>query len=59
VSDDRKAPELRRLAPDGSVEEALTVSGTTHVAGVESDREGGFWCGGAGGTIVHVRRGGS
>ena len=32
------------------------MNGTTHIAGVESDGEGGFWCGGAGGKLLYVRR---
>ena len=54
--DDEKTAELRRLAPDGTVEEILTVKDTTHIAGVESDREGGFWCGGTAGKVLRVRR---
>jgi outer membrane protein assembly factor BamB len=55
VSDDAGPPELRRLAADGTVEEALTVTGATHVAGIESDGDGAFWCGGEGGTLRLVR----
>jgi outer membrane protein assembly factor BamB len=55
VSDDKEAPELRRLALDGTVEEALTVKGTTHIAGVESNGKGDFWCGGARGVLLLVR----
>jgi hypothetical protein len=55
VSDDEKAPELRRLAADGTVEETLIVKGASHVAGVESDGKGGFWCGGEKGKLRLVR----
>jgi sugar lactone lactonase YvrE len=55
ASDDAGPPELRRLAPDGTIEEALTVLGAKHVAGVESDGKGAFWCGGEGGTLRLVR----
>jgi hypothetical protein len=56
VSDDGGPPELRRLAADGSIEETLTVNGATHVAGVESDRKGAFWCGGEAGKLRLVRK---
>ncbi len=49
--------ELRRLAPDGSVEEVIVFPAGVHVAGVESDGEGGFWCGGESGKLRRVRRG--
>lgn len=48
VTDDTGPCELRRLAPDGAVEEVLTVRDAKVVAGVESDRKGAFWCGGEG-----------
>ena len=54
--DDAKPAELRRLAPDGTVEETLTVEETNHIAGVESDGQGGFWCGGAAGKLLRIRR---
>jgi outer membrane protein assembly factor BamB len=54
VSDDGPC-ELRRLGPDGTVEEALRVP-VDHIAGVESDGAGGFWCGGEKGTLRLVRR---
>jgi outer membrane protein assembly factor BamB len=50
-----KPAELRRLALDGTVEEALTVQDTTHIAGVESNGHGAFWCGGAAGKLLLVR----
>jgi hypothetical protein len=56
VSDDQQPCELRRLAVDGSVAETLTVEGAKHVAGVESDGKGGFWCGGEGGKLRLVRK---
>jgi len=52
---DDKPAELRRLALDGTVEETLALEGTTHLAGVESDGKGAFWCGGAAGTLLLVR----
>jgi hypothetical protein len=55
VSDEKGPPELRRLAEDGTVEEALVVHGATHIGGVESDGKGAFWCGGEGGTLRLVR----
>lgn len=58
VSDDERAPELRRLAADGTVEEALVLHGVTHVAGVESNGKGAFWCGGEGGKLRLVGKGG-
>jgi hypothetical protein len=48
--------ELRRLAADGTVEETLTILGAKHVAGVESDGKGGFWCAGEGGKLRLVRK---
>ena len=48
-------PELRRLAADGTVEETLTLKGATHLAGVESDGKGAFWCGGEAGKLRLVR----
>ena len=51
VSEDDGPPELRRLAPDGAVEEVWAVSDAKHVSGVESNRNGAFWCGGEGGTL--------
>jgi hypothetical protein len=55
VSDEQGPPELRRVAEDGTVEEALTIRGANHVSGLESDGKGGFWCGGEGGTLRLVR----
>ncbi|MGD0525379.1 MAG: glutamine cyclotransferase [Polyangiaceae bacterium] len=55
ASDDGKPAELRRLAPDGTVEETLTVP-VSHIAGVEAAPEGGFWCAGEKGKLRLVRR---
>lgn len=56
VSDDEAPAELRRLAPDGSVEEVIAFDETVHVAGIESDGKGGFWCGGEAGKLRLIRR---
>jgi outer membrane protein assembly factor BamB len=56
VSDDGEPSELRRLAPDGTILEAITFEKGVHLAGIESDGKGGFWCGGEGGKLRHVRR---
>jgi hypothetical protein len=53
--EDGVACELRRLAADGTVEETLAVPGAKTISGVESDRHGGFWCGGEAGKLRHVR----
>ena len=55
VSDD-KPSELRRLAADGTVEEALVIEGAKHVSGVESNGKGAFWCGGEGGKLRLVAK---
>jgi outer membrane protein assembly factor BamB len=55
VSEGGQPPELRRLAPDGSVEETLRVP-VGHVAGVERTSNDEFWCGGEKGTLRLVRR---
>lgn len=55
ASDDGEARELRRLGPDGAVEEALTLP-VAHISGVEGTRDGDFWCGGEKGTLRLVRR---
>jgi outer membrane protein assembly factor BamB len=55
ASDDGKPPELRRLAPDGTAEESWRVP-VDHIAGVEGNRDGEFWCGGEKGTLRLVRR---
>jgi len=52
---DGKPSELRRLASDGEVEEALEVP-VSHIAGVERTSQGDFWCGGEKGTLRLVRR---
>lgn len=51
---DGKPTELRRLAPDGTVEEVLAVP-STRLAGVEADGTGGFWCAGENGRLLLVR----
>jgi hypothetical protein len=55
VSEAGKPCELRRLAPDGTVAEALSVP-VEHIAGVEGSGDGGFWCAGERGTLRLVRR---
>jgi glutamine cyclotransferase len=55
VSADGKPSELRRLAPDGTVEETLRVP-VELVGGVEGTRDGHFWCAGENGTLRRVRR---
>jgi outer membrane protein assembly factor BamB len=55
VSDDGPC-ELRRLGPDGNVEEAMTIPGAKHVAGIEGTGDGSFWCAGEGGKLRFVRR---
>jgi hypothetical protein len=47
--------ELRRLASDGTVEESLTVPGTS-LGGVEGTSDGSFWCAGEKGKLRLVRR---
>lgn len=54
VSTDGKTPELRRLGPDGAVEEAVPVP-VEHISGVEGTGEGTFWCGGERGKLRLVR----
>jgi glutamine cyclotransferase len=55
ASDDGKPSELRRLGPDGTVEETLTVP-VSSIAGVEAANDGAFWCGGRKGRLRLVRR---
>lgn len=55
VSFDGKPCELRHVAADGSVVEALKVP-VDGIAGVEATGDGGFWCGGEKGTLRLVRR---
>ena len=57
ASDDDKPCELRRLGPDGTVEETLTVA-VSHIAGVEANGKGGFWCAGEKGKLRLVRKAG-
>jgi outer membrane protein assembly factor BamB len=57
VSDDAPAAELRRVAPDGRVDETLVFPPGMHLAGIESDGRGGFFCGGEAGKLRLVRRG--
>jgi outer membrane protein assembly factor BamB len=54
VSTDGKTPELRRLGPDGTVEEAVPVP-VEHIAGVEGTGDGTFWCAGERGKLRLVR----
>jgi hypothetical protein len=56
VSNDGPPAELRRLAKDGTVEEILTFDEGVHVAGIEGDGKGAFWCGGEKGKLRLVRR---
>jgi outer membrane protein assembly factor BamB len=56
VSDDGKPSELRRLASDGTVEEIIAFEEGVHLAGVEGDGKGAFWCGGEAGKLRLVRR---
>jgi hypothetical protein len=55
ASGDGKPCELRRLAPDGTVEESLAVP-VSKIAGVEGAGDGAFWCGGEKGKLRLVRR---
>jgi len=56
VSDDDGPAEIRRLAPDGEVEETIALDDPkVFVSGMESDGKDGFWCGGEGGKLRHVR----
>jgi outer membrane protein assembly factor BamB len=55
VSYDGKPSELRHVAADGTVMEALRVP-VEGIAGVEASGDGGFWCGGEKGTLRLVRR---
>jgi outer membrane protein assembly factor BamB len=52
---DGKPSELRRLGPDGAVEESLRVP-VEGISGIERTRDGDFWCGGEKGTLRRVRR---
>ncbi|MFO0676249.1 MAG: glutaminyl-peptide cyclotransferase [Polyangiaceae bacterium] len=54
VSGDDSPPELRRLAPDGTVEEVVKVDAPM-ISGVESDGKGGFFCGGEKGRLRLVK----
>jgi outer membrane protein assembly factor BamB len=47
--------ELRKLGPTGEVEEVIEMPDGARIAGVESDGEGAFWCGGEKGTLRLVR----
>jgi streptogramin lyase len=51
ASDDKQPCELRRLGPDGTVEETLALPQVSHISGVESNGQGAFWCGGEGGKL--------
>jgi hypothetical protein len=54
VAFDDKPCELRRLSPDGTVEQALEVP-VDGIGGVEATRDG-FWCAGTGGKLRLVAR---
>lgn len=51
---DGEVPQLRRLASDGTVEEALDVS-VEMISGMERTKSGDFWCG-AKGRLRLVRK---
>lgn len=55
VAGDGEAPELRRLASDGTVEEALSVP-VSSIAGLERTSDGDFWCAGERGRLRLVRK---
>lgn len=55
TSENGKPSELRRLASDGTVEEALAVP-VDAIAGVEGTGDGSFWCAGEKGKLRLVRR---
>jgi outer membrane protein assembly factor BamB len=55
---DGKPTELRHVAADGTVVEALRVP-VDGIGGVEASGDGGFWCAGEKGTLRLVRRKGS
>jgi glutamine cyclotransferase len=52
---DEKPSELRRLGPDGEVEETLRFP-VDGISGIERTHDGDFWCGGSKGTLRLVRR---
>jgi glutamine cyclotransferase len=55
ASHDGKPSELRHVAADGSVVEALKVP-VEGISGIEASGNGEFWCGGVKGTLLLVRR---
>ena len=55
ASFDGKPSELRHVAADGTVVEALQVP-VEMISGVDGAEGGGFWCGGENGTVRLVRR---
>jgi len=55
ASNDGKPSELRRLASDGTLEEVLAVP-VEAIAGVESNGQGAFWCGGNKGKLRLARK---
>ena len=54
TSERGKPCELRRLAADGTVEEAVSVP-VEFIAGIEGNGDGDFWCAGERGTLRLVR----
>ena len=54
ASEDGKPSELRRLATDGTVEEALFVS-CERIGGLEGTTNGSFWCAAERGKLLLVR----
>lgn len=55
TSGDGKAPEIRRVGADGSVEETVSVP-APFISGMEATADGTFWCGGESGKLRRVRR---
>ncbi|MBS2020410.1 MAG: glutamine cyclotransferase [Deltaproteobacteria bacterium] len=54
TSDDGAPGEIRRLGPDGAVEESIGVPEGLFVSGLERTKDGTFWCGG--GSSGKLRR---
>jgi hypothetical protein len=57
VDEEGGPSELRALAPDGSIREVIRFDSPVSIAGIESDGQGGFWCGADRDSLWHVRRG--